>query len=470
VEEILQVEALLDRIAAWPVTSNREFRDATVDYLRTLLAWLQNMIACFPDKAELSGHMWDAVYDEKSEIIVCKVDWERLESLKEELEQILEQEHILSTLQFIFVLFTCAFRAEAALQNKPGSIFKKLHLNLRSLESIAFKKSHFSEEKGEAKYQVFKQDHVSFFSKLSFKDFALESVAFEKNLNRTVEDHRHQLSVTKESLNALQDLLQEPIVKIAQAVNDSFLLVPNRLIFQFNDYHTITKGSRKTELPVLLSDDRVKAIIDSQLLESVFYLTQAEFDKLRDELAPLPEELREIILSLVESAEGERIYNSQKKSKELSNLGIFACQKDGQLLLDNLYRRRVSFNHVKEIRGYLRDYEVELQLNVVTRLMTSFVIGVTHDQARVIEEVKKDFFANPALRQKLQEAEVHTLASDKALELSQKVEQIFLAHQQNFEKFYDAYENKNELTAKIDSLNDKITFELLALEFFGIFK
>jgi len=433
------------------------------------LDWLEGMIDAFPEKSDLSGHIFDAVWDDKINKIVCTVDSNLLENLHQELKQLIEYGSVLSTLQFIFVYFTAVFRAEAVLQNMPANIFKRIQVNLENLESIMVKKNGFSECKHEPRYQVFKEKNVSIFKNLAFKDFSTESVAFEKSIGENLNEKRVELALVKEKLEILETLLKDSIQQIEAAVSQSFVLVPNKLIFRYNDFHTLHMVSHSSLLPVLQRDPEVKTVIENQLFFAMFYLTDTEYERLQKAIENLPEELQQIILSLVISAEDEHIYNSKKKHEELKNLGVFACQRDGRLFLNSFYKYKIKFAHVKEIRGYLKAYDDEAVYNVICCLMTSFMIPVTNDQLEIIKKVQK-VHALESVREALAESEVHVLNEENRAQLDSKIEHIFKVNEKAFVKFYEAFEKKQDLLQKIDILNDKVTFELLALEFFGIFK
>lgn len=460
---------LLAKIREWPVTSNQKFLQATVDFMSNKLDWIEHIMAKFPEETKLSGHLWNCEFSELEQKIICQPNETVFFGYIQELNDILKNGELLSTLQFIFAFFTASFRANSVFEKLPSNIFKKLHLNLSGLESVQMKKNYLSETKRDKQYQEFKALHTPLLNQLAFRDFAQESVFFEKSLKDSIEESRKQLHETKEKYEVLELLLKDSISQIEQAVKESFTELPEKAIFKYSDFHPLSSAA-KNVVPVLVSNDLVRNIVESSILKAEFYLSEIEYERLQSELKPVPEELRDIILSVIQNIESEYVYNSQKKQEALNNIGVFACQRDPGVFLNSFYKYKISFDHLNEIRRYLKDFDDELKFKVIARLMINFMIPVTKEQQQLLQTIAESTSADRLLIRAIRESAVHTLTPEKRNVLAEKIETVFKANEKAFVKFYEVYEQKNEILRKIDILNDKLVFELLALEFFGIFK
>lgn len=460
---------LLDKIRDWPVTSNQKFLQATVDFMNSKLDWIEHVMSKFPAEPKLSGHLWNCEFSELEDKIICQPNEEAFAGYIEELNEILKNGELLSTLQFIFSFFTASFRATSVFENLPSNIFKKLHLNLSSLDAVQMKKNYLSETKRDKQYQDFKEIQMPLFKELAFKDFAQESVFFEKSLNASIEESRGQLKETKEKYVVLEALLKDSVQQIEQAVKESFTEIPGKAIFKYHDFHPLTNTS-KNIVPLLLSNDTLRNIVETGILKADFYLGEQEYERLQGELKGLPEELREIILSVIQNIETEYLYNSQKKQEALNNIGVFACQRDARSFLNSFYKYKITYDHVNEIRHYLKEFDDEYKIRVLSRLMINFMIPISKDQQQLLQGIMNSTDTNCSLHRVIEECKVFTLTPDKRGALAEKIEAVFKANEKAFVKFYEVYEQKNEILRKIDVLSDKLVFELLALEFFGVFK
>lgn len=462
---------LLNQLKQTYVTSNQEFLNELTGLFTDRLNHMQVLLNDYLNKPETIAHLWDSVYEETTGLVLCTLDHSVLEKTSDELNDLLTETPLLSTLQFLFQFFIIAFRTIYKIENKSFSKFKHLNVNVKSLESIAIKKTLFSDNKFDSFYDQFKKEQVFLLSLLKFNEFATESVAYEKSLLCDLEIQKTLLMQKNDELLQLEKTLQQPLILLKTKIENSFETLENNLIFKCDDFYNLhSKHDNSTQIKPLNTNLITRNLIQTQIFQSQFYFSEEDLDKLETTLLLLSPEFQGIVHGFLVDITHERIYDSKKKRDELNNLGVFACQNDGSLFLNSFFKKKLSQVNLSEIRNYLKEYSDEVQFKVMRALMVTFIISCTKSQLETVCEIRDNISTEPELKTVLEYAVVFSLNQEKRAELAKVVESLFVENQTSFEKYYQVFVQKKDVEAKIDALEDRLCFELLALEFFGILK
>ena len=462
---------LINQLKQTYVTSNQEFFNELTGLFTNRLNGMQALLNDYFNKPQTNAHIWDSVYEETTGLILCTFNHSFIETTTDELNDLLTETPLLSTQQFLFQFFIIAFRTIYKIEKKPLSKFKHLNVNIKSLESIANKKSLFSETKFGPFYDHFKNEQVFLFSLMKFNKFATESVAYQKSLLCDLELQKTLLLQKNDELLQLEKIFQEPLSLLKNKIENSFEKIENNLIFKCDDFYNLYfKQDKSKQIRPLNKNLITRNLIQTQIFQSQFYFSEEDLNKLETTLLLLSPGLQDIVHGFLVDITHEFIYDFKMKRDELQNLGVFVRQNDDSLFLKSFFKKKLSVVNLSEIRSYLTEYSDEVQFIVIRALMVTFVISCTKSQLETVCQIRNNFSTKPELKTILENGIVFRLNQEKRAEWTKIVEILFVENPTYFEKYYQVCVQKKDIEAKIDALENRLCFELLALEFFGIFK
>lgn len=453
------------------VTSNHHFLDAISEFLeeKTKIV-IQKIHEVTFDKYKDQSHFWDAMYSSDLDSILCTIDPSIFDYLKNSLTDLLNQSQHLSSLQYVFQYFIIVAKTLYSYENNSFEGYKCLELNIKSLESIMIKKSKFDEIKDQSFFNTFKEKFSGMIKTLEFDKFHTESTAFQKGLNENLETAKIQLQKSNKKITEYKIKLKPYFDQIEDKLKNSFKIIDLRLCFSSDDYFQINQKSEIRSDRPLLQNNIIRTIIQTQILSAEYYYTDNELLEIEKAILPLEDAFKKIIWSLTVDVSQDWIYDSKKKEEQIRNLCVFACKKTNSLFMNSYFKKKLSHVHLMEIKGYLKDYSEEVQFKVLRSFMRSFIVTFTVEQMKEVQRLKNDSSVSPTLARILNASEMTCLNTENKNQLSEEVDRIYEENKDLFDDYYGFTKEKNEIEMRIDSIEDRLAFELLALEFFAIMK
>ena len=468
-QELIQ---LIVKVSQVSVTSNHAFLEGLVELVLNDIKRIQALISKTHTSLEFTGHLFFCEFDQKQDKIFCDLQNSIVEKAVQDLKDLYSEAPFLSSLQFLFQLFIITFRTVFQLDNKSIGLFKNLTVDIQSLESVAVKKTMFSEYKFNPEYSKFKEFYHNLFQKLNFKDFARESISFEKNLTQELETKKNELKGLNEKRKEIESQLKDSFVVLEEIIGKNFICIPDKLIIAGDDFYNFRENHGGNQRRPINESKKLHELLQQQMLNAEYYLNSEEVENINKTLIYVRPELAEIIQSLLEDVSKEQVYDTKKKATELKNIGVFVYKVAGNVSLNSYFIRKIRSSHLSEIRGYLKEYNEEIQFKITRAMMKNIVITQTlsiKDEINLILNSKKHTFSSELIRI-IDQSPLYQLSKIGRQEMMDANLSILKEKKVQLENYCLINDEKNLLESKTDKIEDKITFELLALEFFCLIK